>query len=81
MRTFPKKGISRAKPGAHRAVKFLFEEMNRQQISAADLSDRGGPHNKTIQRWRLDRDPTISNLEAALNVLGFELKIGRKPDV
>lgn len=65
---------------AHRCVQRLFVEMNAQQCTAADLSDRSGINKNTLKDWRTRTAPTVDNLEAALNVLGLELHVRERTD-
>lgn len=59
--------------GVHPAVARLYEEMNAQRCTHIDLSERSGVAAKTLKDWRRHGSPTITNLEACLNVLGLEL--------
>jgi hypothetical protein len=60
-------------------VRFLFEEMHRQQIHEADLSEIVGFHRDTLRKWRnLLTSQELSDLEACLDYLGFKLKVVRK---
>lgn len=61
-------------------VRFLFEEMHKQQICQMDLSERVGLHRDTLRNWRTRYTPRVNDLEAALNVLGYTLKAVRKKD-
>jgi len=62
---------------AHPLVKRLFAEMNAQQCSQEMMAARSGVGRNTFKDWRTRTDPTLSNLEACFNVLGFEL-VARK---
>lgn len=64
----------------HPLVRKLFEEMNRQQIGPIDMSDRSGINKNTFKDWRTRTAPTIDNLDACFNVLGFELSVRRASD-
>lgn len=64
-------------PNAHRAVRKLFQQMNEEQIGILDLSERSGINKNTLKDWRTRTCPTVDNLEAALNVLGLCLTVGR----
>ena len=55
-------------------VRFLFEEMERQQIHEACMSERAGFHRDTLRKWRNTHQPRITDIEACLNLLGYELK-------
>lgn len=52
-------------------IRFIFEEMNRQQIGMGDMAERAGFHRNTLGRWRERHKPDLADLEAALNVLGY----------
>ena len=56
-------------------VRWLFEEMNRQQIGTRDLADRSGVSHNTIDQWKFRRSPQHEHLEAVINALGYELVI------
>lgn len=58
-------------------VKFLFEEMHRQQCCQMDLSERVGLHRDTLRNWRTRHTPSVDSMEAALNYLGYTLKVVR----
>jgi hypothetical protein len=66
--------------GAHPAVRRLFAEMNTQRCTAADLSERSGINKNTLKDWRTRTAPTLDNLEACLNVLGFELVVRERKE-
>lgn len=59
-------------------VRFIFEEMHRQQIHECDVSERVGYHRDTLRRWRTHHQPRVVDLEAVLDFLGYRLKIVRK---
>jgi|TARA_Y100000310_G_scaffold319574_1_gene375004 hypothetical protein len=59
----------------HPLVRQLFDIMHKHQISANDLAKKAGLGVRTIESWTLNRQPTVANLQAALNVLGYELYI------
>ena len=56
-------------------VRFLFEEMYRQQVSHYDVSVRAGFHRDTLRNWRTRNTPRVNDLEAVLNYLGYTLKV------
>ena len=64
----------------HPAVRFVFEEMNRQRCGFADMRDRSGVCKETIRSWRTRNGAQVQNVEACLNVLGYTLTVGRLPD-
>ena len=62
----------------NRCVKFLFKEMFEQRMTQADLAERTGIAYDTLKHWRLYTMPRVSDLDAALSTLGFELTVRRK---
>jgi len=63
---------------AHPIVQAVFEEMNEQKITYAELSDRSGVNVKVFERWRLAVSPQLGTIESVLKALNLELKVGRK---
>lgn len=61
-------------------VRRLFLEMNAQRCSAQLLAERAGVNRNVIKDWRTRTVPNVRNLQAALNVLGLELKIVHTPE-
>ena len=61
-------------------VRFLFEEMHRQRCCQMDLSEKVGLHRDTLRKWRTKYTPRINDMEAALNALGYTLKVARLKD-
>ena len=59
-------------------VRFLFEEMHKQQIHECDMSERVGFHRDTLRKWRLKHQPRVNDIEACLDFLGYKLKVVRK---
>lgn len=66
--------------GVDPMVRFLFEEMHRQQCTDEELQKRTGINCRTFYHWRASSQPTVGNLQACLNALGFELTVRRKRD-
>ena len=60
---------------AHPLVRQLFEIMNRERVTISGVSNLSGLASASISQWRYARNPTIVNFEAALNALGYELRI------
>jgi len=58
-------------------VRFMFEEMHRQQIHECDMSERMGFHRDTLRGWRTRYQPRVTDLEDCLNFLGYKLSIVR----
>jgi hypothetical protein len=59
-------------------VRFLFEEMHKQQIHECDMSERVGFHRDTLRKWRVRHQPRVNDIEACLDFLGYKLKVVRK---
>lgn len=59
-------------------VRFMFEEMYKQQVHECDLSESVGFHRDTLRKWRTRHQPRVVDLEACLNYLGYRLTIVRK---
>ena len=56
-------------------LRFLFAEMDAQGITDKELAKRTGVCDATIRGWRTRTTPRLMDMEAALNAIGFELKI------
>lgn len=54
-------------------VVFVFEEMNRQRANLTDVAKRSGVHYRSIWKWKTERSPQLSHLQAVINVLGYDL--------
>jgi len=63
---------------AHPLVRRLFEIMNQQMVCMTDVAPRAGFRRRTLAEWGARRNPTITNFEAVLNALGYELRIVRR---
>ena len=61
-------------------IRFLFEEMFKQQMTQLDMAERSGIFKETLKDWRLRTMPRINDVNSALNVLGFELTVKRIKD-
>lgn len=59
---------------AHPTVRFLFRQIAFQQTTLLDVAERSGIDRATISSWRYTRSPNLANIEACLQVLGYELK-------
>jgi DNA-binding phage protein len=62
----------------HPLVRRLFQELNRQKTTITEIADRAGFRRGTISDWRYRSEPRVSDLDAALNVLGLELTVRPK---
>ena len=54
-------------------VKFLFSEMHFQRLGIKDMAEKTGINYNTLKDWRLRTNPRIKDMQACLNVLGYEL--------
>jgi len=54
-------------------VQFLFSEMHFQRLGIKDMSEKTGINYNTLKDWRLRTNPRIKDMQACLNVLGYEL--------
>lgn len=61
--------------GIHPTAKFLFEEATRQRVAISWIRERAGLGDRVLNDWKRGVQPTIFNLEAALNVLGFTITV------
>lgn len=61
---------------SHPLTRLLFDEMRARHVSVAVMAKRSGINPQTIRYWlaRPETSPTLVNIEACLNVLGFNLK-------
>lgn len=65
-----------ADSSSHPFVKFMSKEMARQRATLTDVAERSGVCIKTIGQWRCGgRTPKLRDIEAVMNVLGFDLKL------
>ena len=64
----------------HPLVRRLFELMREEQIGVLDMAARSGMNKNTLRDWRTRTVPIVTNLDACLNVVGYELCIRRKKD-
>lgn len=62
-------------PHCHPLVKQFFEAFNMQKTSLRDVARISGISRSAFRDWKLRRNPTIANFDAALNALGLELSI------
>lgn len=71
-------GLRRLKPadGAHHAVRTLFDEIDAGGYSLSGVAAKVGLNPRTIEHWR-EHDPGVSNLDAALSVVGLRLVVAR----
>lgn len=62
---------------AHPLVRQMTEIQNTVRCGIADLADRSGVSKTAIHNWRHSNVPRVSDLQACLNALGYELVIRR----
>jgi len=68
-------------PKAHPLVRRLIRIANAKQVTLTEIALESGVAPKTISDWRYRSAPSLTNFEAALNALGYELKIvERRPN-
>ena len=65
-------------PSAHPAIKKVFAEMKHQLVTISDVATRSGVNRVTISAWRKRNIGSLANVEAVLNVLGFNLTPTRR---
>lgn len=63
---------------AHPLVRRLLHIMNEQRASIPLVDKRAGLGRDVIRNWKTRTIPRVDNLEAAFNVLGYELTIRPK---
>ena len=63
---------------AHPLAKRLFEIADSQHTALTDIAHRSGLGLATLVKWKYRHAPTVAALQAALNVLGYELRVVRK---
>jgi DNA-binding phage protein len=61
-------------------VRLLFEEMNRQQTTIAEVTVRAGISPQMMRDWRNRSRPKLDAIDAALNVIGLRLTVEPMPD-
>lgn len=62
---------------AHPLVRQFYDLARRHKKPIRTIGRRAGVDDSTIGGWRERHGPTVANLEAALNVLGYRLCIVR----
>lgn len=56
-------------------ITFIFEEMNRQQVTKGELAKRAGIAETVLYSWKTKSIPHLDTLRAVLMALGFNLKL------
>jgi hypothetical protein len=65
-------------PRAHPLVRWLFAELNEQQTTLEELSERTSVGVDTIRFWATRHMPRLDLFEAAVNALDFELVVRKR---
>ncbi len=65
---------------SHPLVRKLFEEAHRQRLPQKTWAVRAGLSHDTLKDWKTRSSPRLVNIEAAANVLGFELVLRRREE-
>lgn len=63
---------------AGRLVREFYEIANREQATLVEIAQRTGLSEHTVGSWARYYAPQVNNFEAALNALGYELRIVKK---
>jgi lambda repressor-like predicted transcriptional regulator len=75
-----RRGAIRIPQHAHPLVKRFAAELNEQQTTYAEVSERSGVGVDTLRFWMTRHNPRLDLFDAALNVVGLELTIREKRD-
>jgi hypothetical protein len=59
----------------HPLVRALYEKMLEQRVGVLELSARSGVNANTLKDWRARTCPTVDNLEACFNAVGYTMTI------
>jgi transcriptional regulator with XRE-family HTH domain len=63
-------------PGANKITVFALKEIKRQKIKIKDIEKRSGVSRSAMLSWRLyGAEPSVGNITALLNALGYDLEI------
>ena len=62
---------------AHPLVREFRVLAEKKRMKLTRITMEAGLGERTISGWSIDRSPTVANLEAALNVIGYRLLIVR----
>lgn len=60
---------------AHPLVRALYAEMIRLGLSESEVERRAGLGDGLLRAWRTVRSPLVTNIAAALEVVGLQLKV------
>lgn len=61
--------------GTHPLVRPLIARCNELRMPMSEVCRRAGLDDQTLEKWRKTTNPTVINLEAALNVVGLRLAV------
>ena len=65
----------------HPFIRFIWRKMNEELWSQEDLAKRAGVTSSAMRKWRRgERNPRISELQAVINAMGYDLVIREKVD-
>lgn len=59
----------------HPLARQVFQLAREQRASLLDIADRSGVHYQTMVGWRTRYSPTVVNLDAVANVLGYRVAL------
>lgn len=60
-----------------RLIRLVFQILNEEKATITEVSKRAGLSQRTISRWRRNT-PNITDWEAFLNAMGYEVVVRRK---
>ena len=61
-------------------LQFIIEECKRQKLKQHEFAKNVGIQSKWATRWQVGAAPTIFTVRAALNALGYDLKVVKLGD-
>lgn len=61
--------------GHHPVMLFLEEQLTAQKVPAYKAAKKAGLSINVISSWRRGMSPSVGNLDAVLNVLGYRLAV------
>lgn len=59
-------------------IRSLFEAVDKTDMTLAEIGKRSGISMQSLVNWRSGMQPTLTNIEAVLNVVGYELAIKKR---
>lgn len=65
----------RAHASAHPLVREFVDLLNRDRMTLTEVSQRAGIDRCVMHRWRIRSNPSVAMFQAALNAMGYELRI------